>query len=77
MDAGKRQDEGGSEEGGAEVRLLPGWAENAVCPKCKTYTVQRITKRGVRRCECGTEFNLADVERISKGKSKLPRKAKR
>jgi hypothetical protein len=43
--------------------MLPkGWAQNAVCPKCQTYTIQRIVKRGLRKCECGMEFTLQNTK---------------
>jgi hypothetical protein len=47
---------------------LKGYAENAVCPRCGTYTKQRIIARGLRECDCGLRFKLADTERIQNGR---------
>jgi hypothetical protein len=47
---------------------MKGYAENAVCPRCKTYTKQRIISRGVRECECGHQFQLRDTNRIQHGR---------
>jgi ribosomal protein L37AE/L43A len=48
---------------------IPGYAENAVCPKCETYTQQYIVVRGIRKClNCGEQFNLKDTERINHGR---------
>lgn len=44
-----------------------GFAEDAVCPDCRTYTTQEILSRGVRRClGCRTEFKLKDVQTVRK-----------
>lgn len=38
---------------------VPGYDERKVCPKCQTYTLQRIVRRGTRHCmNCDTEFEL-------------------
>jgi hypothetical protein len=52
---------------------MKGYAENAVCPKCHTYTQQRIISYGEREClNCGTRFDLRDTERIQRGKTIKP-----
>lgn len=40
---------------------MRGFAENAVCPRCRTYTQQTVVRRGRRRCFCGREFDLKDT----------------
>lgn len=41
-----------------------GFAQDAVCPACETYTQQEIVIRGVRRClGCKKVFNLKDTIR--------------
>ena len=48
---------------------MKGYAENAICPHCRTYTLQKIVSRGVRRCMgCGCEFELRNVDRIQRNK---------
>lgn len=47
------------------MRKVAGYAEDAVCPKCATFTLQRIVRRGIRRCMCGHEFKLTDARRVS------------
>jgi hypothetical protein len=58
---------------------MKGYAENAVCPRCHTYTQQRIVyhgghvRRGEREClNCGTRFYVRDTERIQRGKTIKP-----
>jgi hypothetical protein len=50
-----------------------GHNDNAVCPKCKTFTEQWIKARGVRECGCGEVFQLKDVERVQNGKTIQPK----
>lgn len=48
---------------------VPGYADNAVCPRCRTYTLQLIVERGRRECtgcRCRHRFALRDTERIQK-----------
>jgi hypothetical protein len=53
---------------------VPGYREDATCPKCRTFTQQRIVRRGERQClNCKTEFRLKDVERIRGGKIIRPK----
>lgn len=41
---------------------MRGHANDAVCPKCETYTEQTVVRRGVRQCiGCRTVFNLKDT----------------
>ena len=53
-----------------------GFAENAMCPRCRTYTRQRIVSRGERECDCGERFKLKDTVRVQKGRVIRPTKKK-
>jgi hypothetical protein len=56
-----------------EGKRMKGFAENAVCPQCRTYTQQRIVSHGEREClNCGMRFNIRDTERIQHGKTIKP-----
>jgi len=46
---------------------VPGYDEHKLCPKCGTFTLQRIVRRGVRFCmNCNAEFELPKT--IKKGR---------
>ena len=52
---------------------IRGYADNAICPQCRTYTRQQIVRRGWRRCDCSHEFKLSETQRIQGGKVIYPR----
>lgn len=54
------------------MRGDPGYADNAICPECRTYTRQEIVVRGVRKCECGAVFNIKNTTRIQHGRVIYP-----
>ena len=49
---------------------MKGYADDAVCPSCKTYTQQYVVKRGVRKCLCGKVFNLKETETLRTARKK-------